>query len=170
MMFWLFVLLPRAIANEIGPILPKYIVNIIMILPKSVRLDVRFLERPTVAEALKVSYITSSAEASVTAIVRIVDAMQIVANATTTATAFFTESSDMRLSNSVVLLLFVIVAKAEQNKTVMVTVLMPPAVPTGEPPMSISIREVADAAFVRFSWGTEAKPAVLVVMDWNRET
>ena len=42
-------------------------VNIIISLPKAVSEDVKFLVRPTVAVALAVSYITSSAEALVVA-------------------------------------------------------------------------------------------------------
>ena len=49
--------------------------------------------------------------------------------------------------------------------TAKVTVLMPPAVPTGDPPINIRSRDVRAEAFVRFSWGTVAKPAVLVVTD-----
>jgi UDP-N-acetylmuramoyl-tripeptide--D-alanyl-D-alanine ligase len=58
----------RATAREIGPTLPKYIVAVIINLPTALRLEVRFLERPTVAVALTVSYAISIAEApSVTA-------------------------------------------------------------------------------------------------------
>ena len=54
------------------------------------------------------------------------------------------------------------VANAEQIRTATVTVFIPPAVPTGEPPISIKIIDTAAEAFVKFSCGTEAKPAVLV--------
>ena len=62
------------------------------------------------------------------------------------------------------------VANAEQIRTVMVTVFIPPAVPTGEPPIIIKIIDTVAEAFVRFSCGTEAKPAVLVVTDWKNDT
>ena len=62
------------------------------------------------------------------------------------------------------------VANAEQIRTVTVTVFIPPAVPTGEPPISIKIIDTAAEAFVRSSCGTDAKPAVLVVTDWKRDT
>ena len=104
------------------------------------------------------------------AINSIVDAEHIVRNATATATAFFTDPSEMRRPNKVALFLLRIVANAEQMRTAMVTVFMPPAVPTGEPPISIKIIDTAAEAFVRFSCGIEAKPAVLVVTDWKKDT
>ena len=55
-------------------------------------------------------------------------------------------------------------------RTAMVTVFIPPAVPTGEPPISIKIIDTAAEAFVKFSCGTEANPAVLVVTDWKKDT
>ena len=42
-------------------------------------------------------------------------------------------------------------AKAEQTRTATVTVFIPPAVPTGEPPMIIRTTDTVAAAFVRFS-------------------
>ena len=104
------------------------------------------------------------------AINSIVDAAHIVRNVTATATAFFTDASETRRPNRVALFLLRIVANAEHMRTAMVTVFIPPAVPTGEPPISIKIIDVAAEAFVRFSCGTEAKPAVLVVTDWKRDT
>ena len=53
--FGTLVLTLNAIAREIGPTLPRYIVKIIMIFPKVLRRGVRFLVRPTVAVALTVS-------------------------------------------------------------------------------------------------------------------
>ena len=99
-----------------------------------------------------------------------VDAVQIIRNVTATATAFFTDASETRRPNKVALFLFLMVANAEQIRTTMVTVFIPPAVPTGEPPISIKIIDTAAEAFVRFSCGTEAKPAVLVVTDWKKDT
>ena len=94
-----------------------------------------------------------------------VDAAHIARKVTVTATAFFIDLSETRRPNRVALFLFLIVANAEQTSTAMVTVFIPPAVPTGEPPISIKIIDTAAEAFVRFSCGTEAKPAVLVVTD-----
>ena len=99
-----------------------------------------------------------------------VDATQIVTKVTATATAFFTDPSEIRRPNKVALFLFLIVANAEQIRTAMVTVFMPPAVPTGEPPISIKMIDTAAEEFVRFSCGIVAKPAVLVVTDWKKET
>ena len=47
--------LPRAMAKEMGPTLPKYIVTIMMNFPTVLSDEVRFLESPTVAVALPVS-------------------------------------------------------------------------------------------------------------------
>ena len=57
------------------------------------------------------------------------------------------------------------VASAETTNTTIVTVLTPPAVPTGEPPINIRSRETIAEAFVRFCCGIVANPAVLVVTD-----
>ena len=105
------------------------------------------------------------ADALLVAIKSTVDAAQIVRKVTATAIAFFTEPSEIRRANRVALFLLRMVANAEQIRTAMVTVFIPPAVPTGEPPMSIKIIDMAAEASVRFSCGTEAKPAVLVVTD-----
>ena len=104
------------------------------------------------------------------AIKSIVDAEHIVRNAIATATAFFTDPSEIRRPNKVALLLFLMVANAEQTRTATVTVFIPPAVPTGDPPISIKIIDMAAEAFVKFSCGTVAKPAVLVVTDWKKDT
>ena len=58
-------MLPSAIASEIGPTLPRYIVAVIMIFPAIFRVGVSALVSPTVAVALTVSYRTSSRSASV---------------------------------------------------------------------------------------------------------
>ena len=134
-----------------GPIRPKYIVKIIISLPKLFRLAVKFLDRPTVAVALTASKNVSSAGALFVAIKRTVEVMQIVMNVTATAIAFLTEEKDMQRPKSVALFLFLTVARAEQNRTATVTVLIPPAVPTGEPPISINISETTQDALVRFS-------------------
>ena len=110
------------------------------------------------------------AEVLLVAIKSTVEAAQIVRKVTVTATAFFTDPSEIRRPNRLALFLLRIVANAEQIRTAMVTVFMPPAVPTGEPPISIKIIDTAAEAFVRFSCGTEAKPAVLVVTDWKKDT
>ena len=110
------------------------------------------------------------AAALLVAINSMVDAVQIARNITTTATAFLIDSSEMRRPNSVALFLFLIVEKAEQTRTAIVTVFIPPAVPTGEPPINIKIMDTAAEAFVKFSCAMVAKPAVLVVTDWKKET
>ena len=109
-------------------------------------------------------------EALLVAKISTVEPTQIVRNMTTTATAFFTDPSEIRRPNRVALFLFLMVATAEQIRTVMVTVFIPPAVPTGEPPTNIKMIDTAAEAFVKFSCGTVAKPAVLVVTDWKKDT
>ena len=85
------------------------------------------------------------------AINKTVDEMQMVIKVTTTAIDFLTEFAEICLPNKVALFLFLIVANAEHIKTATVTVLIPPAVPTGDPPISIRIIEIIAEAFVRFS-------------------
>ena len=63
----------KAIANDIGPILPKYIVNIIIIFPILFKDTVKFLESPTVAVALAVSYNISTILLSIVKLNNIVD-------------------------------------------------------------------------------------------------
>ena len=46
-----------------------------------------------------------------------------------------------------------------------VTVLTPPAVPIGEPPINISMYDITQEKSVMFSCGKEQKPAVLRVTD-----
>ena len=59
--------------------------------------------------------------------------------------------------------------KAEENRTAMVVVFIPPAVEPGEPP--ISIRMIISISPVSVSRVRSAvlNPAVLGVTDWNRE-
>ena len=90
-------------------------------------------------------------EALLVAIKRIVDTEHIIKNVTDTATDFFTAPSEIRRPNKVAQFLFLMVASAEHMRTAMVTVFIPPAVPTGEPPTSIKIIDTAAEAFVRFS-------------------
>ena len=110
------------------------------------------------------------ADALLVAIKSTVDAVQIIRNVTATATAFFTDASEIRRPNRVALFLLRTVASAEQIRTAMVTVFIPPAVPTGEPPTNIKMMDTAAEAFVKLSCGTEANPAVLVVTDWKKDT
>ena len=50
-------------------------------------------------------------------------------------------------------------------KTIKVVVLIPPAVPTGEPPTNIRINVKIEEAFVKFSCGKVEKPEALVFAD-----
>ena len=50
-----------------------------------------------------------------------------------------------------------------------VVVLIPPAVPAGEPPINIRIQPSSRELSVSPDWDTDANPAVRVVTDWNAE-
>ena len=64
-----------------------------------------------------------------------------------------------------VFFLALITDRAVAEITKNVTVLIPPAVPTGEPPINMSNIQMSVEGTVRDSCGTEAKPAVRVVTD-----
>ena len=57
---------------------------------------------------------------------------------------------------------------AVSKRTATVVVLIPPAVPAGEPPMIISMLASSFEPFVRPDWDILANPAVLVVTDWKK--
>ena len=82
-----------------------------------------------------------------------------------TATALLTACFVSCLPNTSVFSLFRTEANADATSTAKVTVFIPPAVPTGEPPINIKSKQTNADALVRFSCGTVAKPAVLVVTD-----
>ena len=146
-----------AINSEIGPTLPKYMVPIITNFPKKLSVDVKFLVRPTVAVALTVSYKISSISALVTAHKRIVDTDMIAKETAITATDLLTDCLGIDLCKREVSSLFFMVATADAIRTAAVTVLIPPAVPVGEPPMNMSISDTNDDAFVRFSRSEERR-------------
>ena len=161
----MFFLVLKAIKREIGPTLPRYIVIMIMILPHIFSVGVRSLVSPTVAVALTVSYAMSMISASVTAESNMVDINIIINETVITATALLIACRDILLWKRERSSLFFFFFYAEKNSTAMVTVLTPPAVPTGEPPMNMRNSEKTAEVLVRFCCGTEANPAVLVVMD-----
>ena len=122
-------------------------------------------ESPTVAVADTDSYKTSSALASHTADSNTLDTNSVANEVRHTAIALPEIFLEMVLPNKTGSFLPVITDDAVANKTAKVTVLIPPAVPTGEPPINIRKSERIAVAFVRFSCGRVAKPAVLSVMD-----
>ena len=157
----------KNVANEIGPTRPKYIVAEMITLPQTFSEEVKFLDSPTVAVALTVSKTTSRAGASVDSESNIVERATMMKDENATAIAFLEARVERFLLNKVTSFLPRTVAIVVAIKTTMVTVLIPPAVPTGEPPINIKIRQMIDDAFVRFSCGRVEKPAVLVVIDWK---
>ena len=124
--------------------------KIIINLPQILREEVKFRESPTVAVALTVSYRISIKEAWVTAASRMVDIKAIENEVHTTATALLKASSEILLLKRLTIFLPLTVERAEANRITIVTVLIPPAVPTGEPPINISRMETKEVAFVRF--------------------
>ena len=50
-----------------------------------------------------------------------------------------------------------------------VTVLIPPAVPAGEPPININTHIINFVEGCKLAMSTEANPAVLRVADWKKE-
>ena len=155
----------NAMKREIGPTLPRYIVMMMTILPHIFNADVRFLLNPTVAVALTVSYTMSSTSASVTADKRRVEINMVIKDMPATATALLTACFEIVLSKRTASSLLFIVASVETINIAAVTVLTPPAVPDGDPPMNMSSNETTEDALVRSCCGIAAKPAVLVVMD-----
>lgn len=164
-MFRLGFLPPNAMAIDIGPTLPKYMVKIIISFPKRLSAPVRLRESPTVAAALTVSNRISSAGAFVTAESSRVDTNITENDITVTATALYTDCFDIVLPKRETLFFPLIRETVIDKSTAAVTVFMPPAVPTGEPPMNISSKERMAVGFVKFSCGRLANPAVLVVTD-----
>ena len=166
--FTLSLPLPNASAREMGPTLPKYIVVMIMILPKTSRLAVRFLESPTVAVALTVSYKMSQSDTLHTTLKSTDEIKAIENEQKVTAMAFFKDLSDILLSNNEVCRRPVTEENAAATITTKVTVFIPPAVPTGEPPINMRTRLVSTEGSVNECCDTVANPAVLVVIDWKR--
>lgn len=124
---------------------------------------------PTVAVALTVSKRTSKSSKSVVAKSKRVETKTVKKDILKTARALLTADFGIFLENRFMLFRFLMVLWAEQTRIQIVTVLIPPAVPTGEPPINISRIETREEALVKFCCGTLAKPAVLVVIDWKRE-
>ena len=58
-----------------------------------------------------------------------------------------------------------ILANMEAKSRIMVTVLTPPAVPAGEPPINIITTYTRQDAGLKYSWEMVAKPAVRSVTD-----
>ena len=87
----------------------------------------------------------------------------------TTPSALFKAALEIFLLKSTVSSLFLIAERADAARIIIVTVLIPPAVPTGEPPINIRIIEKIEVDSLKYSWGMVKNPAVLVVIDWKRE-
>ena len=112
----------------------------------------------------------SSALASVTAESSTVERKRIRKETDVTAADLRIASLGMLLPKREVTFFCETDESAEENSTVMVTVLMPPAVPAGDPPINIRSRQTKAPALERFCCGMVANPAVRVVTDWNSDT
>lgn len=134
-----------------GPILPRYIVAAIIILPKVSSKGVKFLVSPTVAVALTVSYRISRKLKLDNAKSKRVEIKTVKKDILKTARALLTACFGMLLEKRLILSRFLMVLCAEQISIQKVTVLIPPAVPTGEPPINIRRIETREEAFVKFS-------------------
>jgi hypothetical protein len=155
----------NAINSEIGPILPKYIVIITIILPHIFIVEISPLLKPTVVDALTASYITLKVSAFVTIDKTIIDISVMASDRLITAAALFTAFCGIALLNIEASSLFLMVATADAINTAIVTVLIPPAVPTGEPPMNINSNDKIAVESVKFCCGIVQNPADLVVTD-----
>ena len=150
---------------EIGPILPRYIHKDITSLPATSREAVKFLDNPTVPIALKVSYTTSiklpcsrvskSSTASTAAITL----------KTTIASALRTVSLAMLLRKITASSYPFATENAAINNIAAVVVLIPPAVPTGDPPINIRNIHTREVDSFNPFWDIVANPAVLKVTD-----
>ena len=136
-------------------------------LPRAFSVGVSARVRPTVAVALTVSYRISIADASLTKASPSVANAMMLKEVMHTATALPIASSLTVLPNRETRSLPRTALAALAISTAKVTVLIPPAVPTGEPPTNISKRASSAEGVVSASWGIVKKPAVLVVTDWN---
>ena len=139
----------KATASDIGPILPRYIVAMMINLPYRLSMGVRSRVNPTVAVALTVSYIMSKAEALVTADKSREEIKAIEKDIVIIATAFLILFSESRLLNRETSLLPRIEDRAVASNTAIVVVFTPPAVPTDEPPINIRRRQIREEALVR---------------------
>ena len=81
------------------------------------------------------------------------------------AQACLTAVSCILFLNIVMLSLFLAKLSAFKNITAKATVLIPPAVDPGEPPISIRTYEANEPPSERLAWSKEAKPAVRRVTD-----
>lgn len=109
---------------------------------------VRSRERPTVDVALTVSKIISRKEALFVVDKSREDTRIIENDENITAIALFIDCLEKLLLNKETEALFLIIETAVKKSTATVTVLTPPAVPIGEPPMNMSKRETIEAPFV----------------------
>jgi len=141
----------KATASDMGPTRPRYIFAVMISLHAVLKVEVRFLERPTVAVALTVSYIISRNEPFEYTDSKSVDSDIIAKEIQVTEIAFVHVIFGMFLPKSVTSSRFLIEEMTVAKSTARVTVLIPPAVPTGEPPINIKKRHTIAEESVKYS-------------------
>ena len=131
------------------PNLPNSIVNIINTLPRDDKYGVKFLLSPTVPNAENVSYIISKRSEFFSVIVKQNDINTIQKNDTVRITnTLLRVSFFIFLLNTEISLFPFISAIIAMNTAAIVVVLIPPAIPPGDPPINISTIFINEPAFV----------------------
>ena len=115
---------------DIGPILPKYIAQITIILPATLSEEVIPLVKPTVATALAISNVASDNPKPFVIINKMLNIKNTQILIVVTAKARFTTASLILLLNATVCLRPLTTDTTVKNKTAIDTVFIPPAVPT----------------------------------------
>ena len=156
-------------AREIGPIRPKYIVTTIISLAGSVSEEVKLRESPTVPIAETTSYKQSSNAPGCTAQNAMSEITITKKLSEKIDVAFLTVSALILRLKTSVFVLSERLDRREATRIINVVVLIPPAVPEGEPPINIKIEQMIIVHLRSPSCGIVQKPAVLVVTDWKRE-
>ena len=138
-------------ASESGPTLPRYIVQMTTTFDKEPSDEVKPLESPTVAQALTASYTISRVLPPEKAESKREDKNAMESDVEPIAIALFKTLCEMDLLKTVTSLFCLTEEITDAAITATVTVLMPPAVPTGEPPIIIRKIETRAEAPVKFS-------------------
>ena len=136
-----------------------------MIFPIGFSAPVSPLDKPTVAIADVISYKVSRKSPCETARSAIVSRNSVDKLNTAIATHLLIVSSDTFRFNTTTSFFPLILANIEAKSRTTVTVLMPPAVPAGEPPINIRIKYAMQDAGRKYSCEIVAKPAVRSVTD-----
>ena len=152
---------------DIGPILPRYIHKIIISFPAKCNVEVKSLERPTVAMALVVSNATFKREPPSTIWRRNVADIRTSTLTMLTAKALVTVLCGIVFLKTTRWSLLFIVSLVLKTRTASVDVLIPPAVLMEEPPINIRKRHIITVQLLNALWENVINPAVLKVTAWK---